>query len=280
MVIAFLIMLREGLEAALLIGIMAGYTARRGKSRALPSLWAGAVAALLAAGAGGWLLQWTGQEFPERAQDIFESLVALVAITLLISMVLWMRQAAPRLKRELEAQVDRSLADDMTRWVPALFLTAFLIVGREAPESSMFLIAILQQSSGKSAATGALAGLFIAVAVGFAIFRLGLRLDLRRFFRVTGGFVILVAAGLAASVLRSLHEAGVWNGLQGTAFDLSGALPTDGVAGTLLSGIFGYSATPTWGEVVVYLIVLIGTGWLFLRPLPRPMTRHGAAPGA
>ncbi len=268
MLAAFLIMLREGLEAALIVGIMAGYTARRGNSRALSSIWAGVIAAIVASAVGAWSLHRTGQEIPEHLQEGFEAAVTLVAVALLLSMVLWMRRAGRGLKHEIEHSLDHGLDDDTGRWSWALFLAAFLIVGREGLESVLFLVAITQQAAGPGILIGAIAGIALSVLVGFAIFRFGLKVNLGRFFRVTGVFVIFVAAGLSATALHRLHEAGVWNSLQGTAFDLSGVLPTDGLLGALLAGLFGYTATPTWGEVIVYLAVLLIAGWLFYRPLP------------
>ena len=281
MLVAFLIMLREGLEAALIVGIMASYTARCGNARAMPSIWAGVLAAVAASVAGAWALQRTGQEFPERLQEGFEAAVALVAVALLLSMVLWMRRVGRGLKREIEHSLDDGLAGNTGGWSWPLFLSAFLIVGREGLESAIFLVAITQQATGPIMLLGAVAGIVAAALVGFAIFRLGLKINLGRFFRVTGIFVILVASGLAATALRRLHEAGVWNSLQGTAFDLSGVLPTDGILGTLLAGLLGYTATPSWGEVIVYLSVLLGAGWLFFRPLPElAPTARRAAPTA
>ena len=268
MLVAFLIMLREGIEAALIVGIMAGYTARRGNARALPAIWAGVLTAIAASALGAFLLHRTGQEFPQRAQEVFEAAVALVAVALLLSMALWMRRAGRGLKHEIEHSLDHSLDTSTGRWSWPLFLSAFLIVGREGLETAMFLVAITQQATGPAMLIGALFGIGASALVGFAIFRLGLRINLGRFFKITGAFVILVAAGLAASALRHLHEAGIWNQLQGTAFDISGLLPTDSVVGSLLAGLLGYTPTPTWGEVIVYLAVLLGAGWAFFRPLP------------
>ena len=104
----------------------------------------------------------------------------------------------------------------------------------------------------------------VAVAVGFAIFWFGVRLNLRRFFRWTGLFILVVAAGLLAGSLRALHEAGLWNGLQEIAFDVSHILPIDGPLGSVLAGIFGYQDTPTVGEVAVYILFLLITLPLFL----------------
>jgi high-affinity iron transporter len=281
MLVALLIMLREGLEAALIVGIMASYSVRRGNAGALRSIWAGVVAALVASAAGAFGLVRTGQEFPQRGQELFEAAVGAFAVVLLLSMALWMRRAGRGLKHDIEQSLDSSLASGTGGWSWPLFFSALLIVGREGLESAMFMVAIIQQAPGPGMFIGAMTGLAVAALVGAAIFRLGLKINLGKFFKITGVLVIFVAAGLAASSLRHLHEAGIWNSLQGTAFNLSGALPTDGVLGTLLSGLFGYNATPTWSEVIIYLVVLIGAGWLFFRPLseiarPTPRTAPSA----
>lgn len=267
MLVTFLIMLREGIEAALIIGIMAGYSVRRGRASALPSIWAGTFVALLASAMAAALLLWTRADFPQRAQETFEAVVALVAIAVLLSMVFWMRRAGRNMKAEIEESLDLGLRRASDRFSMPLFATAFLIVGREGLESVMFLVAILQQATGPGMLTGAVLGLATAALVGALIFRLGVQLNLARFFRWTGVVVIFIAAGLAASAVRAFHEAGLWNGLQGAAFDISAVLPTDGLLGTLLSGIFGYSAAPSWGELLAYLALLIPTLIAFLRPL-------------
>jgi high-affinity iron transporter len=276
MFVTFLIMLREGIEAALIIGIMAGYSVRRGRASALPSIWAGTCVALLASAAAAALLLWTQADFPQRAQETFEAVVALVAIAVLLSMVFWMRRAGRTMKAEIEQSLELDLLGASGRFSMPLFATAFLIVGREGLESVMFLIAILQQATGPGMLAGAGLGLATAALVGALIFRLGVQLNLARFFRWTGVVVIFIAAGLAASAVRAFHEAGLWNGLQGSAFDLSAVLPTDGLLGTLLSGIFGYSAAPSWGELLAYLALLAPTLIAFLRPLSPTLAPRAA----
>jgi high-affinity iron transporter len=147
----------------------------------------------------------------------------------------------------------------------------FFAVGREGLESVFFLLAVFQQSPGAAAPAGALAGLLVAVALGYALYRGGIRLDLRRFFRWTGVFILVVAAGLAAASLRSLHEAGLWNLLQTRVYDLSDTLPVSSVLGTVLSGIFNYQEAPTLGEAVLYVVFLAVTLTLFLKP-ERPVS--------
>lgn len=275
MLLTFLIMLREGLEAALIIGIMASYVVQRGRAGALSSIWLGAAAAAVASVALGTVLALSGMQFPQREQEIFESVVAVIAVVLLLSMVFWMRKAGRRLRSDIEGEISRQLDTPQAGFSLALAGTAFLIVGREGVESVMFMVAILQQATGPSMLTGALLGVAAAVGLATLIFQFGVRINLAKFFRITGAFVLLVAAGLAAGVLRHLHEAGVWNALQAQAFDLSQVLPADGPLGVLLAGVFGYTDVPSWGEVLAYLAVLLPMLFLFLRPLPPQKSLSG-----
>ncbi len=269
-------MLREGIEAALIVGIVAGYLQKIGRSNLMPAVWVGvllAAALSLFAGAG---LQLYAAEFPQKQQELFEGVVGLVAVVLLTSMVFWMRKAARSVKGQLHASIDQALAHTGGQaW--ALIGMVFLAVAREGLESVFFLLAVFQQSEGWEAPTGALAGIAVAVAIGYALYSGSLRLDLRRFFRLTGMFILLVAAGLLAGVLRKLHEAGVWNHLQQVVFDASGTLPTDSPVGAVLSGLLGYQATPVLGEVMVYLAFLACSLFFFLRPMPaRPILQQAA----
>lgn len=264
---SFLIMLREGLEAALIVGIIAGYLGRTGRSDWLPAVWVGvllAVALSLFVGAGVLVL---GAQFPQKTQELFEALVGLLAVIVLLSMVLWMRKAAKSLRRTMEHDIDTALAHGQgATW--ALIGMSFFAVAREGLESVFFLLALFQQSPGPAAPIGALIGVGVAAVIGYGIYRGGVRIDLRRFFRWTGVFIILVAAGLAASVLRNLHEAGLWNHLQQPVWDLTRALPVQSLLGTVLSGLFGYHDAPVLGEVIVWALVLCGGLWFFLRPHP------------
>ncbi|MFV0385804.1 iron uptake transporter permease EfeU [Paracoccus sp. (in: a-proteobacteria)] len=265
MLAPFLIMLREGLEAALIVGIIASYLHKTGRAAWMPAVWAGvffAAAAALFAGAG---IQLLAADFPQRAQELFEALIGVVAVVILTWMVFWMRRAARSIKGELQGQVDAALASDATGW--ALTGMAFLAVAREGLESVFFLLAVFQQSTGPAAPAGALAGLLVSVIIGWLIFRCGLRLDLRKFFLWTGIFILFVAAGILAGTLRNLHEAGVWNSLQGVVWDSSLILPVSSVVGTILSGIFGYLDTPTIAEVAVYALYLSVVMFFFLRPV-------------
>ena len=265
MLVAFLIMLREGIEAALIVGIIAGYLRQLGRSEWMPYVWGGVGLALgicLLLGAG---LTLTRSEFPQRAQELFAGTVAIVAAAMLTSMVLWMKKASCSIMGELHGSIDAALRPGSGQ-KRALVATAFFATGREGVETVFFLLATFQQDVGVGAPVGAVLGLITAIAIGAAFATGSVRLNLRVFFRWTGVLIVFVAAGLLASSLRSFHDAGLWNGLQATAFDLSETLPADGVAGTLLSSFFGYQDAPSLGEVLIYLAYLVPALWVFLTP--------------
>lgn len=276
MLAPFLIMLREGLEASLIVGIIAGYLTKTGRSAWLPAVWIGvflAVAFALFAGAG---LQLASASFPQKVQEFFEAIVGIVAVIVLMSMVLWMRAAARTMGHDLRASVDKALSESRAAPEWALIGMVFLAVAREGLETVFFLLAIFQQSPDAGAPLGALLGLIVSVAVGYGIYAGALRLNLGLFFRWTGIFLIFVAAGLLAGSLKALHEAGVWNALQAQVYDLTAVLPETSPLGTVLSGLLGYRDAPTVGELGLYLIFLALALFLFLRP-HKPQAAAGAA---
>lgn len=275
MLIPFLIMLREGIEAALIVGIIATYLVHSGRRHLLGAVWVGvllAVALSLFAGAG---LQWLAAEFPQKQQELFEAAVGLIAVGMLTWMVFWMRRHAAGMQGQLQASIEHALhngqSSDRQGW--ALVGVAFLAVAREGLESVFFLLAIFQQSRDWNAPLGALAGVALSVVLGYGLYTGGIRLNLRRFFRVTAVLILFVAAGLLAGALRKLHEAGLWNHLQQVVFDLNHLLPMDSPLGAVLSGLFGYQSTPVVGEVILYLAFLA----IMLTTLLRPDSRHASA---
>lgn len=262
---SFLIMLREGIEAALIVGIIAGYLARSGRGEWVPAVWVGVLLAVALSLFVGAAMLAIGAEFPQKAQELFEAAVGCVAVVVLLSMVFWMRKASRSIRATMEHDIDAALSSLRgPTW--ALIGMTFFAVAREGLESVFFLLAIIQQSPGGGALIGALLGVVVAVLLGCGLYRGGVRLDLRRFFRWTGILIVFVAAGLAASVLRHLHEAGIWNHLQQPVWDLTGVLPVTSVLGAVLSGLFGYYDAPVLGEVLVWAIVLCVSLFCFLRP--------------
>lgn len=261
MLAPMLIMIREGFEAALIVGIIGAYLMQTGRRSLLPAMWAGVGGGILFCAAVGIVLNVTSRELDHRAQEMMEAVIGGVAVVMLTYMIFWMRGQARHIKGELHAKID---AATRSTWAFALPAMAFFAVLREGIESVLFLLASFQQQNvGIEAPVGAIIGTLIAVALGAAIFIGGKRIDLRRFFAVTGGFIMVVAAGFLAGSLHHLHEAGVWNALQPQVWDTSGVIDETGTLGSLLRGLMGYNPTPTVGEMILYFGYLVPVVLLF-----------------
>lgn len=265
MFVPFLIMFREGLEAALIVSLIASYLKRTQRSQWLGVVWIGVIlAAALCLGLGIFINETTG-EFPQKQQELFEGLVAVVAVCILTYMVFWMRKVSRSVKTHLEGAIDNALSAGKGQgW--ALVAMVFFAVAREGLESVFFLLAAFQQDVGVQAPIGAVLGLVCAILVGMMIYWGGIKLHLAKFFKWTSLFILFVAAGLAAGAIRAFHEAGLWNYLQDIAFNLTDVLSTHSLLGTFLEGILGYQEAPSVSEVLVYLLYLIPALIFFFMP--------------
>lgn len=264
MLVAFLIMLREGIEAALIVGIIAGFLKQAGKARLLPYVWAGVGLAAALCGIIGYVIHIKTGEIPQKQQELWVGIIGLVAVVMLTYMVLWMKKASRHIKQQLGDSVHSAL--NRGRWQGfALVSMAFLAVAREGLESIFFLIAVMEQAPTWHMPVGAILGIVVAIVIGYLIFQCGWRLNLAKFFKFTGVVIILVAAGLLAGSLRAFHEAGVWNAFQTLAYDWHQILPVDSAIGVLLSGFLGYHDAPTVGEVGAWAVYLIMVLCLFLK---------------
>ncbi len=273
MLVPFLIMLREGIEAALIVGIIASYLKQTGRGQWMPAVWIGVfLAAALALLVGGGL-ELVSAEFPQKQQELFEGIVGLLAVGILSSMVFWMRKVARSIKHSLHVSLDHALAASKHQ-VWALIAMVFFAVAREGLETVFFLLAVFQQSEGPGAPIGALLGLILAILVGFAIYTGSMRLNLALFFRWTGLFILVVAAGILANSVQALHEAGLWNHLQDVVFDISATLPMDGPAGSILAGMFGYQDAPTVSVLSAYLLYLVIALVMFFIPAAPLAPKH------
>ena len=271
MLATFFLMLREGLEAALIVGIIAAYLVKIGRRDALSKIATGVAAAIGLSVGLGLVITLTIQRLPPVIQDNLEGLAALLAVGVLTWMLFWMRRQGRAIKGELERDVDVALSAGSTR---ALVGLAFLAVIREGVETVLFLIPIFSfNGTGIDVIVGGLLGLAISVAGGYAIFAMGVRINLRRFFTVTGTVLIFVAAGLCAFAIAEFGDGGLITNV-GAAFDLNGMLPETGAIGSILHGLFGYRSAPTPLELAAYLTYLIPV--LFLFSVDRPLLRRPA----
>ncbi len=263
MTAAFFLMLREGLEAALIVGIIAAYLVKSGRRDALGSIALGVGAAIALSVGAGIAVALTVGSLPLVVRATIEGAAAFAAVVVLTWMLFWMRRQGRAIKSDLERGVDSALAVGSTRALAGL---AFVAVVREGLETVLFLFAI-GSSSGDvlPLLIASVAGLAVAVAIGWAIFALGVRIDLRRFFTVTGIVLIFVSAGLVAYGIAEFTETGLLP-VTPVVFDMSGILPETGLLGSLLAGLFGYTSAPTALQLVGYLAYLIPVLILFVGP--------------
>ncbi|HEY7694376.1 MAG TPA: iron uptake transporter permease EfeU [Gaiellaceae bacterium] len=251
----FVIGLREGVEAALIVGIVAAFLRQEGRRDALRWMWVGVACAVAICVAGGVALELVSRDLPQRQQEMLETVIGAVAVAAVTFMIVWMRRNARGLKRALEGRASDALAQGS---VIALVAMAFFAVIREGFETSVFLLAAFDSSTDPAAAGGgALLGVAVAVAIGWGIYRGGIRLNLARFFRITGVVLVLVAAGLLATVLHTAHEAGWLNGLQGETVDLRWLVAPGTIRSSLLTGLFGFQPRPVTAETIGYLVYAI-----------------------
>jgi high-affinity iron transporter len=271
----FVIGLREGLEAALIVGIIGAFLRAQGRRDGLRYMWLGVAAAVALCSLVAIGLQVLDRELPQREQEQLETVVALVAVAMVTFMIVWMRRHGRALAGDLRASAATALAEGSV-W--ALVAMAFFAVIREGLETAVFLLAAFQASGNALAAgLGAALGVLVAVGLGWAIYRGGYRLNLSRFFRLTGVALVLVAAGLLMSAVHTAHEATWWNGLQGQALDLSWLVQPGTVTSSLLTGVLGLQPKPTVGEALAWLLfavpmllyVLLPDRWRGLRFLRR-----------
>jgi high-affinity iron transporter len=280
----YLIGLREGLEAGLIVCILVAYLGKIGRRDLLGRLWVGIGIAIVISLVVGAILTWGPYAMTFQAQEMLGGVLSLVAVALVTWMIFWMATHGAGLSKELRGQVDAAIDRS---WF-AIILLGALSVGREGVETALFVWANVSGGSDPVLGTlGAVLGILTAVAISWGISRGLVRFNLSVFFTWTGLFLILVAAGVLAYGIGDLQEASVIPGWGGHAFSLVEVVPPGSWYGTLLGGIFNFTPEPTWAQVIAWLAYVIITVSLYLamlgrrrRPAPAPATsEHLAPPG-
>jgi high-affinity iron transporter len=268
----YLIGLREGLEAALVVSILVAYLVKAGRRDRLAPVWAGVLAAVALSLAFGALLTFTSSRLSFEAQEAFGGTLSIIAVGFVTWMVFWMRRTARSLSGELRGRMETALA----MGTGALVVTAFIAVGREGLETSLFIWSAIQATGQNTEPVlGAALGLLTAVVIGYFFYKGALRINLATFFRWTGALLIVVAAGVLAYGVHDLQEASILPGLNSLAFDVSGAVPPASWYGTLLRGTVNFTPATTWLQAIAWVLYIVPVFVLFLRP-----TRAAAAPAA
>jgi high-affinity iron transporter len=273
----FLIGLREGLEAALVVGILIAYVKKLGRTDVIPRIWLGVIlAAVLSLGLGA-ILTFGAYGLSFTAQEFIGGMLSIVAVGFVTWMIFWMLRAARDLAKQMRSDVDSHL--DGASW--GLVLVAFLAVGREGIETALIIWAAARATDSTSyPLVWAAAGIATAIVLGYLIYRGVLSINLSRFFTYTGVFLIIVAGGILAYGVHDLQEAGFLPGLYTLAFDVSATIPPNSWYGTLLKGIFNFSPATTVLEAlawVVYVVPVLVVFLLSVRRHGRSVRAAGAA---
>lgn len=251
----FVIGLREGVEAALIVGIVAAFLRQQGRGDALRHMWLGVALAVSLCVAVAIALELVNEQLPQRQQEGLETVVALIAVGMVTYMIVWMRRHSADLAGDLRASAGEALALG-SAW--GLIAMAFFAVLREGFETAVFLLAAFQNSGDALAAgLGAVLGIAVALGIGYAIYKGGVRLNLGRFFKLTSVALVIVAAGLLASAVHTAHEATWWNSLQGQVLDLSWLVVPGTWTSSLLTGMLGLRPFPTESEVLAWLLYAV-----------------------
>jgi high-affinity iron transporter len=256
MLASYLLSLREGLEIALIIGILLGALRQMRRPEFVPTLWLGTLSATVISFLTAFLLTRYGLELKDPGEAIFEGITMIVAAGLLTWMIFWMSRQARFLKVNLEAEVERASHSGRR----AIFFVAFISVLREGIELALFLTASVFATNAQQTVLGAFLGLGTAILLGWSVFAATVRLDLRRFFQVTGFLLILFAAGLVVHGVHEFTEVGWIPPLVGHVWDLSSVIGEDSLLGQLLGALFGYNPSPSLSEMLAYFAYFAAIG--------------------
>jgi len=262
MITSLLLSLREGLEAALIIGIVLGALRRTGRADLNRALWLGVFSAVMVSLISALILRAVDKELDGAAEQIFEGVTLLLAAGVLTWMIFWMRSESRSMKSRLESNVNRAA---MTKGVAGLYFLAFFAVLREGIELALYMTAASLTLSGFQTLLGTAIGLSAACLLGYLIYSTTVRLNLQRFFQVTGVILILFAAGLIAHSVAEFNEAGIIPAVISPVWNLNPILSDNSVIGMVFNTLFGYHGSPSLTEALGYGGYILITLYTFVK---------------
>ena len=258
---SFIIALREGLEAALIVGILISYTIKLGQRTLLKYIWGGVAVAVLSCVGVGTVLNFTSAELSDRGEEAFAGTTSLLAVAVVTWMVFWMKRTARYLRSDLAEKVEKAI----TVGPIALAIAAFLAVVREGLETSLFVYSNFKSvASPLNSAIGLITGFLLAIALGYLLYRSSISLDLSKFFTYTGIALVIVAAGVLSYGIHEFQELGFLPGADAFAWDVTSVIAKDSLLGGLLAGMVGFDTTTSWLQLGIYLLYLIAVLTPFL----------------
>ncbi len=254
MLSSFIIALREGLEAALIVGILVAYIYKTNRPAYLKPLWLGVAGAIILSLGLGAFLSFTSVSLSEHGQEYFAGITSFIAVGFVTWMVFWMKRTALNLKRELESKVE----DAISTGPIAIAGAAFFAVLREGLETSLFVYSNFQTvADPASSAIGLIIGFAIAIGLGYLIYQSSIKLNLAKFFQYTGIALIVVAAGVLSYGVHEFQELGLLPGPDAFVWDVTSVIPKDSLVSALLSGTIGFDASTSWVQLLVWSTFLI-----------------------
>ena len=263
MLSTFIIALREGLEASLIVGILVAYLVKTDRRHHLRALWSGVTVAIVASLAFGAFLSYTSAELSDRGEELFAGTTSFIAVGFVTWMVFWMKRTARTLKNELEGKVDKALLAGPL----ALALAAFFAVAREGLETALFVYSNFQTVAGRtSATTGLVAGLGSAVALGYLIYNRSIKMNLSKFFTITGVALIIIAAGVFSYGVHEVQEVGWLPGPDAFLWDVTPWIAKDSILAALMGGTFGFDTTTSYLQFLIWGGYLVTTLAIYLAP--------------
>ena len=272
MVSNYLIGLREGLEAALVVSILITYLVRTERRNRILYVWLGVFAALLLSVLFGALLTYTRFSLLDTftAQEMFGGIMSIIAVALVTWMIIWMRDTGAKINAELQGKLESALQGG----VLMVAVMAFVAVAREGLETALFFFSAVQAAGSTiEPVFGFVLGIITASIMGYLLYRRAVKIDLKKFFTVTGYFLIFVAAGVLSYGMHDLQEAGVLPGMKFLAFDVSSTISVDSWFGALAKGIFNFSPKTSWLEAAAWVSYVAFAIWLFNSKKPKNQTK-------
>lgn len=254
-----LIGLREGLEATMVVTILAAYLTKTNRRHERPYLWAGVATALVFTAVSFAILHFGTKTLTTQGQELIGGIASLVTVGMITWMLLWMSSAGKNMAAELKGRMEAAIGPK------AVFAVAFLAVGREGIETILLAFDSLTSTT-STPFIGLAAGIAVSVTVGVLMYLGAIRVNIAQLFKILGIVLVIVAAGILRYGIHDLQEAGVLPGLHTHAFDISGVLVPGSWYATAVEGMFNFVPSPTLLSFIAWAIYLFVVMFLFLRP--------------
>jgi len=266
MLSTFIIALREGLEASLIVGILVAYIYKTGRNSYLKPLWTGVSLAIFASLGLGAFLSFTSVSLSDRGQELFAGVTSFIAVGLVTWMVFWMKRTARTLRSNLHGKVDAAAGTGPI----AIAAAAFVAVIREGLETSLFVYSNFQSvADTTSSAVGLILGFALSITLGYLIYKSAIKLDLSKFFTYTGVALIIVAAGVLSYGVHEFQELGFLPGPDAFVWDVTSFIAKDSILGASLSGTIGFDTTTSWLQLGIYIVYLSAVLSAYLSKSPK-----------